>query len=80
MKWIRLCSLFPPLQVDGTFRLDVPLVLLGYTSAPSSATTSLPFATANPLLDLSSTGHTHLQLFIALEPPLTVLPPIKDQV
>lgn len=70
------------LQVDGTFRLDVPLVLLGYTPAHSSATHPLSVqAATNPLLpDLSSTGHTHLQLFIALEPPLSVLPPIKDQV
>jgi hypothetical protein len=73
------------MQVDGTFRLDVPLVLLGYTPARLSASHPLSVAQAaaatNPLLpDLSSTGHTHLQLFIALEPPLSVLPPIKDQV
>ena len=70
------------LQVDGTFRLDVPLVLLGYTPAHSATTAGTLVQTAtNPLLpDLSSTGHTHLQLFIALEPPLSVLPPIKDQV
>jgi len=28
----------------------------------------------------TSCGHTHLQLFVALEPRLSVLPPIKDQV
>ena len=66
--------------MDGTFCLDVPVVLLGYNTAPPTVTSLSSATAANPLLDLSSTGHTHLQLFIALEPPLSVLPPIKDQV
>ena len=61
-------------QVEGTFLLDVPPVLLGYEH-PSSLITTQTLTS-----DLKSSGHTHLQLFIALEPPLSVLPPIKDQV
>ena len=69
-------SLLHPLssQVEGTFLLDVPPVLLGYEH-PSSLVTTQTLTS-----DLKSSGHTHLQLFIALEPPLSVLPPIKDQV
>ena len=77
-------SLYPPSflppspflssQVEGTFLLDVPPVLLGYEH-PSSLITTQTLTS-----DLKSSGHTHLQLFIALEPPLSVLPPIKDQV
>ena len=71
-------SLLPPpslsSQVEGTFLLDIPPVLLGYEH-PSSLITTQTLTS-----DLKSSGHTHLQLFIALEPPLSVLPPIKDQV
>lgn len=54
------------IQLEGTFRVEVPLVLLGYNQA------------ADEILD--STTHTHLQLFVTLEPTLSVLPPLNDQV
>jgi len=60
-------------RVEGTFPLDVPAVLLGYEHFTS------PITTQTLTSDLTSSSHTHLQLFIALEPPLSVLPPIKDQ-
>ena len=49
-------------------------MILGYEH-PSNLITTQTLTS-----DLKSSGHTHLQLFIALEPPLSVLPPIKDQV
>ena len=63
-----------PFKVEGTFLLDILPVILGYEH-PSSLITTQTLTS-----DLKSSGHTHLQLFIALEPPLGVLPPIKDQV
>ncbi len=57
---------FITLQVEGMFRVEVPLVLLGYSQA------------ADEVLEM--TTHTHLQLFITLEPTLSVLPPLKDKV
>ncbi|XP_064382985.1 coiled-coil and C2 domain-containing protein 2A-like [Halichondria panicea] len=52
-------------RVEGMFRVEVPLVLLGYSQA------------ADEVLEM--TTHTHLQLFITLEPTLSVLPPLKDK-
>ena len=53
-------------QIEGVFGVEVPLVLLGYSRE------------ADQVLETSS--HTHLQLFVTLEPTLSVLPPLKDKV
>lgn len=53
-------------QIEGVFRVEVPMVLLGYSREMGQ--------------ELEMTTHTHLQLFITLEPPLSLLPPLKDKV
>lgn len=50
--------------MEGTFQLDQPPLLLGY----------------QPVSDETGDGNTQLQLFLALEPSLSVLPPLREQV
>lgn len=54
------------MQIEGTFRVEVPLVLLGYNQV------------SDEILDVMT--HTHLQLFVTLEPTLSALPPLTDNV
>ena len=69
---ILICCLFVCYQIEGTFQLEVPLILMGYQKDKS--------LNQNPLLGLDTSQHTHLQIFVSLDPPLGALPPIKDQV
>jgi coiled-coil and C2 domain-containing protein 2A len=59
-------------RIEGTFVLEVPKLLLGYTT-PVSLVGHQP----SDHTHLGS-AHTHLQLFVSLEPPLSTLPPIRD--
>lgn len=52
--------------------MDCPHVLLGYKRNSSLE--------HNPLLGLEANHHTHLQIFINLDPPLDILPPIREEV
>ena len=67
-------SFLSPLQGWGYISTGCSASNTGYEH-PSSLITTQTLTS-----DLKSSGHTHLQVFIALEPPLGVLPPIKDQV
>ena len=58
-------------QIEGTFGLEQPPIVLGYQHAHE--------------MDESGGGDgetsgTFLQLFISLEPPLSTLPPLTDKV
>ena len=66
-------------KIEGTFQLEVPVVLLGYSHAPQDTPNTLP-QTLNHLQGLATSTHTYLQLFVTVEPPLSVLPPIKNKV
>ncbi len=54
-------------QIEGTFRVNVPLVLLGYNQAADDDL-------------LENMTQTHIQLFVTLEPTLSALPPLSDKV
>ena len=63
---VVLCLLLPVAQIEGVFRVEVPAVLLGYSREVDQV--------------LETSSHTHLQLFVTLEPTLSILPPLKDKV
>lgn len=48
--------------------MDVPLILHGYNKKDTSS------------IGFKKSEKTYLQLFIRLDPPLEVLPPMKDKV
>ena len=59
-------------QIDGTFRVDAPPVLLGYTQQ----------RTMEGELDIgvARDNRTLLGMFITIEPPLTQAEPMKEKV
>ena len=54
-------------QVSGTFRMEAPMVLLGYDRSSENV---------NP----GSANATYLRLFITIEPPLTSPEKLKEKV
>ncbi|XP_078612714.1 coiled-coil and C2 domain-containing protein 2A-like isoform X1 [Branchiostoma floridae x Branchiostoma japonicum] len=59
-------------QIDGTFRVEAPPVLLGYKRGGGGGTEGLD-------LQMGGNEHTYLTLFITIEPPLTPLEPLKEK-
>eukprot|EP00058_Branchiostoma_floridae_P024122 XP_002609612.1 hypothetical protein BRAFLDRAFT_87833 [Branchiostoma floridae] len=60
------------LEIDGTFRVEAPPVLLGYKRGGGGGTEGLD-------LQMGGNEHTYLTLFITIEPPLTPLEPLKEK-
>ena len=58
-------------QIDGTFRLHKPPVLLGYTQDARNV---------NEELGLGASDHTYITVFITFEPGLTEAEPSKEKV
>ncbi|CAI8044918.1 Coiled-coil and C2 domain-containing protein 2A [Geodia barretti] len=61
-------------RIEGTFVLEVPKLLLGY----STSSAPLDHTHYGQGHTHQGSGCSHLQLFISLEPPLSSLPPIRD--
>ncbi|KAI8501504.1 Coiled-coil and C2 domain-containing protein 2A [Branchiostoma belcheri] len=59
-------------QIDGTFRVEAPPVLLGYKRGGGGGSEGLD-------LQMGGNEHTYLTLFITIEPPLTPLEPLKEK-
>ena len=59
-------------QIEGTFQLSKPLVLLGYHLPPPLSSTS----SSSPV----DSHNVYIQLFISIEPTLSALPPISEKV
>lgn len=62
--------MFAP-QIDGTFRIKKPPVLLGYCQDARNV---------NDELGMGSSEHTYITLFITFEPGLTTAEPNRDKV
>lgn len=62
-------------QIDGTFRINTPAVLLGYTFDARQAYGELGEATIGQNEDV-----TYLSLFITIEPPLILPEPMRERV
>ena len=65
-------------QIEGSFRINTPSVLLGYSHANKSAQVE----SGHALLDVGkgSRSQTYLSMFVTIEPPLAPPPSIKEKV
>ena len=69
-------------QIDGTFRVEKPPVLLGYTNETRRSAAAA--AAGGPAEDgMGQVGHgdnTYLTMFVTIEPPLKQADPVKEKV
>jgi hypothetical protein len=70
-RWLGTCSvpltsLYANQELDGTFRVDVPMTLLGYTRTGRGG-----------LGGFAAAKHTYLRVFVTLDPPLRLPPPVS---
>ena len=70
--FLETCFTCNARQIEGTFLLDCPRVLLGYKADY--------YQDHNPLLGLNNNHQTFLQLYVNLDPPLDIFSPIYKQV
>ena len=63
------------MQIDGTFRVNKPPVLLGYTHDTRNTKTDIGLE-----VGMGSGEHTYISLFVTIEPPLTLAEPVKEKV
>ena len=65
-------------QIDGTFRVNKPPVLLGYTS--DAANNKVESGGATYDMGIGDRESTYLSTFITIEPQLTPAEPMKEKV
>jgi coiled-coil and C2 domain-containing protein 2A len=65
--------LFHYQQVDGTFKISTPAVLLGYQH-------NQPRAQGIPDIGIGARDQTFLTLFVTIEPPLQPSQPLAEKV
>ena len=74
---INVCHLFSfsciLVQVDGTFRISTPAVLLGYQH-------NQPRGHGIPDIGIGARDQTFLTLFVTIEPPLQPSQPLAEKV
>lgn len=63
-------------QIDGTFRINKPPVLLGYQHDPNNKNLEL----VEPDRNSSGVDHTYVTMFITVEPQLTPAEAVKEKV
>ncbi len=69
---VPVAALYSNQQLDGNFRVDIPLTLLGYSRTPV-------FHSAAGI-NTGQIAHTYLRLFITLDPPLRIPPAVSATV
>ena len=62
-------------QIDGTFKVNKPLILLGYEHDPSNTRVDAGVEMMGGIGDC-----TYLTMFITIEPPLTPADPVREKV
>ena len=67
--------LFPFCQIEGTFRVDKPPVLLGYEHDSTKRNQD-----GDIEVSTSETTHTYISLFVTIQPPLTPAEPVREKV
>ncbi|EDV23074.1 uncharacterized protein TRIADDRAFT_28071 [Trichoplax adhaerens] len=74
---IPFSTLYTNSRIEGSFRINSPTVLLGYSHAKSAQVES-----GQALLDVGkgSRSQTYLSMFVTIEPPLAPPPSIKEKV